>query len=139
MVAPNVANLSQLGSLGGGFNPFYQTIGSLDATGTVTLTFDILNVWTPSTPTSIGVGIYPASEVGNWANVISSANISTTGSQLLQATNVSAGVPLAIAFWNSAGAPGLDNVVVVPEPSSAMIILASAVGFGGLAAIRRRR
>jgi len=136
--SPNVANLSQLGNLAGGFNPLYQTIGSLDSTGTVTLTFETRNDWTPATPISVGVGIYPASEIGTWGSPFNFATFTTTGSQTLQATGVNAAVPLAVAFWTAGGTPGLDNVVVVPEPSSAMLMLLSAMGLGGFAAFRRR-
>lgn len=137
--APSVANLSQLGYLGGGFNPLYQAIGSLDATGTVTLTFETRNDWTPANAISVGVGIYPASDIGTWGSPINFATVTTTGSQTLQAANVSAGVPLAIAFWTAGGTPGLDNVVVVPEPSSAILLVVSAASMSGFAAIRRRR
>lgn len=136
--APYVGNLSQLGSLANGFNPLYQTIGSLDATGKVTVSFETRNDWTPAFAISVGVGIYPASDIGTWGSPLAFNTFNTTGSQTLEANNVSAGLPLAVAFWTAGGTPGLDNVIVVPEPSGAIFVLISVVGAGGFAAFRRR-
>jgi hypothetical protein len=134
------ANVQTLGPASP-FTPLYQSVGILDSTGPVTLSFSILGF----SPTyGLAAAIYDAPAGGSptsgtWTVLASASYTETSGGfQTLVAPNVAASTPVAVAFWRFAGSPGIDNVTAVPEPSTyALLVLAA----GGLAAhvARRRR
>ena len=134
------ANLQTLGPSSPSFTPLYQSLGLLPSTGNVTLSFNILGL---STNYGMAAAIYNAPSGGSpasgWTVLVDGSYDQTVGSfQTLVATNVAANTPIAVGFWQWAGSPGIDNVTVVPEPSTyALLVLAA----GGLAAhvVRRRR
>ena len=134
------ANLQTLGPSSPSFTPLYQSVGLLPSTGNVTLSFNILGL---SATYGMAAAIYNAPSGGSptsgWTVLVDGSYDQTVGSfQTLVATNVAANTPIAVGFWQWAGSPGIDNVTVVPEPSTyALLVLAA----GGLAAhvVRRRR
>jgi hypothetical protein len=91
----------------------------------------------------MSAAIYNAPDGGSptsgWTVLVDGSYDQTVGSfQTLVAPNVAANTPIAVVFWQWAGSPGIDNVTVVPEPSTyALLVLAA----GGLAAhvVRRGR
>ncbi len=133
------ASLQTLSSLSAPFTPLYQSIGSLGSTATITLDFTILAL--NANPLGVGAAIYnavPGGDPSTTWTTLATASYTTGGFQTLQAIDVPANTPLAVGFWRWQGAPGIDNVTVVPEPSTyALLVLAA----GGLAAhvARRRR
>jgi hypothetical protein len=134
------ANLQTLGTPSP-FAPLYQSVGTLDSTGDVTLTFNILGF----SPTYVAAAaIYNATPGGSptttWA-VLSVATYDQTSAsfQTLVAPNVAANTPIAVGFWSGTGAPGLDNVTVVPEPSTYTLLVLAAGGLAAHVARRRRR
>ena len=131
------ANIQTLGPASP-FAPLYQSAGLLDSAGKVTLTFNILGF---SGTYGIAAGIYSANldgtPVTSFDSLVSAAYTENSGSlQTLEAFNVAAGTRVGVAFWSWAGAPGVDNVSLVPEPSTSTLLL---LGFAGVAALRRRR
>ena len=132
------ANIQTLGPTSPSFAPIYQSAGLLDSAGKVTLTFNILGF---SGTYGIAAGIYSANldgtPVTSFDSLVSAAYTENSGSlQTLEAFNVTAGTRVGVAFWSWAGAPGVDNVSLVPEPSTSTLLL---LGFAGVAALRRRR
>ena len=131
------ANIQTLGP-SAPFAPLYQSAGLLDSAGKVTLTFNILGF---SGTYGIAAGIYSANldgtPVTSFDSLVSAAYTENSGSlQTLEAFNVAAGTRVGVAFWSWAGSPGVDNVSLVPEPSTSTLLL---LGFAGIAALRRRR
>ena len=131
------ANIQTLGP-SAPFAPLYQSAGLLDSTGKVTLTFNILGL---SGTYGIAAGIYSANSDGSpitaFNSLASGSYTQASGSlQTLEVLNVAAGTRVGVAFWSWAGAPGVDNVSLVPEPSTGTLLL---LGFAGVAALRRRR
>ena len=134
------ANLQTLGPSSPTFTPLYQNAGLLQSTGNVTLSFNILGL--NANPYGMAAAIYDASSgtgpgSGGWTALVSGSydrTVSTT--QTLIATNVAAGTTIGVGFWHWAGSPGVDNVSLVPEPSTSTLLL---LGFAGVAALRRRR
>jgi hypothetical protein len=109
-----VANLQTL-STTNPFRPLYQSIGTMAANGTVSLNFDIIQLQTNAM--RLGVAIYNAPPGGSpgsasWSPLLVNTNFTSFGPQTLRVSNVAAGTPLAVAFWASTGAPGIDNVIV---------------------------
>lgn len=123
------ANLETLSITSAPFTPLYQSIGSLGSTATITLDFTVLafNV----NAFQVGAAIYDtstgSSPSAGWT-VLATQAYSTGGLKTLQASSVPANTPLAVAFWRSTGSPGVDNVVVVPEPSTLALLGLAAVG-----------
>lgn len=132
----SVANLSQLGALTSGFNPLYQYLGTMDATGTVTVNFDVLNNWTPSNPITVGAALYSGTDPTG--TLLNNGSFLSTGPQTLQATGVAAGTPITVAFWPAGGTPGLDSVIVVPEPSASSLLVPFSAGVVAFRVLRRR-
>ena len=134
------ANLGTLGPSAPSFTPLYQSVGLLPSTGDVTLSFNILGF---SATYGMAAAIYDASSGtgpnAGWVSLVSgSYNQTVPTIQSLVASNVAANTTIGVGFWQWAGSPGIDNVTVVPEPSTyALLVLAA----GGLAAhvVRRRR
>jgi hypothetical protein len=128
VVGPNytvlneVANLQTLGPTSPNFHPLYQDLGTTDSLTTITLSFDLSAL--TGGDYNVGVGIYNTTGANpTWAGVIAYSTYTTTGSYNLVATNVAAGTPITVAFWNPSGfaAAGLDNVSVIPEPRAALL------------------
>lgn len=124
MIGGNVvANLEQVATTSGGFQPLYQDLGVLDADSTVTLTFTISQPWN-SNVAQAGAGIWSNT---TYSNALASRSNMTPGTYTLTAENVAAGTAIRIGFWRSLqnNAPGLDNVSItvtpVPEPSVAIM------------------
>ena len=131
------ANIQTLGPASP-FAPLYQSAGLLDSTGKVTLTFNILGI---SGTYGMAAGIYRANldgtPVTTFDSLVSASYTQSSGSlQTLEVLNVAAGTRVGVAFWSWAGSPGVDNVSLVPEPSTSTLLL---LGFAGVAALRRRR
>lgn len=123
------------------FVPLYQAVGTLTSEAIVSVTFEFIPL---VAPTAMGAGIFNTNNSANysaWSPLVTPVGYSTAGFYTLATeAPISAGTPIGIAFWQvGGGAPAVDNVAVVPEPSSAMLLLASAAGLGGFAAVRRRR
>ena len=128
------ANLQTLGTPSP-FAPLYQSVGTLDSTGDVTLTFNILGF---SATYVAAAAIYNATPGGSptttWAVLATATYDQTAGSfQTLVAPNVAANTPIAVGFWSGTGAPGVDNVSVtaIPEPGTwaAAALLAAGAAF----------
>ena len=120
------ANLQTLGPISPTFTPLYQSAGLLESTGNVTLSFNILGF----SPTyGMGAAIYDTSSgtgpgSGGWTILTQeSYNQAVPTAQTLIAENVAAGTTIGVGFWSWAGAPGLDNVSVIPEPTALDLIL----------------
>ena len=131
------ANIQTLGPAGP-YAPLYQSAGLLVSEGKVTLTFNILAL---SDPYGMAAGIYRANLDGTPVTTFDSLITATydqtsTSLQTLEVLNVAAGTRVGVAFWSWAGSPGVDNVSLVPEPSTGTLLL---LGFAGVAALRRRR
>ena len=127
----SVANLSQLGQ-SGAFTPLYQTVGTMDAAGKVTVFFEISNDWTPSAAVGVGAAIYQVGSgvVGTWTP-LATGTFNSAGLHSLVA-DVAAGTPLAIAFWNfGAASAGLDNVSVAGSTAATFAAWQSANGTNG--------
>lgn len=135
-----VANLNVL-STTSPFVALRQAVGTLDSAGIITLS---LNVTDLSTGYSMSMGIFNTQNSSNYADWIALAlppgNITTTGFQTLStAVAIDAGTPIGVAFWAGAGAPGIDDVTVVPEPSTYALLMLGAAGTGAHLIRRRRR
>jgi len=133
------ANLQTLSSLGTPFTPLYQAVGSLSSTATITLDFVLLGL--SGDPFRVGVAIYnavPGGDPSSTWTALANASFTTSGFQTLQAIDVPANTPLAVAFWSSEGSPGVDNVTVVPEPSTYALLVLGAAGVGAHVFRRRR-
>ena len=120
------ANLQTLGPSSPTFTPLYQSAGLLESTGNVTVSFNILGL----SPTyGMGAAIYDTSSgtgpgSGGWTILTQeSYNQAVPTAQTLIAENVAAGTTIGVGFWSWAGAPGLDNVSVIPEPTALDLIL----------------
>ena len=119
------ANLQTLGPISPTFTPLYQSAGLLESTGNVTLSFNILGF----SPTyGMGAAIYDTSSgtgpgSGGWTILTQGSYDQTVPTtQTLIASNVDAGTTIGVGFWSWAGAPGLDNVSVIPEPTALELI-----------------
>ena len=132
------ANLQTLGPSSPSFTPLYQSAGLVPSTGNVTLSFNILGF---SGTYGMTAAIYNATPGGSpmttWTLLTSATYDETSGSfQTLVAPNITANTPIGVAFWQFSGSPGIDNVTVVPEPSTSLLLLgATALGL----LIRKRR
>ena len=135
------ANIQTLGPTGPSFTPLYQSAGLLDSEGKVTLTFNILGI---SGTYGMAAGIYRANldgtPVTTFDSLISATYSETSTSlQTLEVLNVAAGTRVGVAFWSWQGAPGVDNVILVPEPSAFSLLVAGSCLTFVLAGWRRRQ
>jgi hypothetical protein len=135
-----VANLNVL-STTSPFVALRQAVGTLNSTGIITLS---LNVTDLSSGFTMGMGIFNtqnSSNYGDWiALALPPGDITTTGFQTLStAAAIDAGTPIGVAFWAGSGAPGINDVTVVPEPSTYALLGLGAAGLGAHLARRRRR
>ena len=134
------ANIQTLGPASP-YAPLYQSAGLLDSTGTVKLSFNILGF---SSAYGMAAGIYSANldgtPVTNFSSLATATYTENSGSlQTLEAFNVAAGTRVGVAFWSWAGAPGVDNVILVPEPSAFSLLVAGSCLTFVLAGWRRRQ
>ena len=108
------------------FVPLYQSAGLLDSAGIVSLSFDILH-FIPGP--SVGVGIFNTHNSANyndWTLLALPANdiISAERFTLETTVPIEAGTNIGVAFWQGGGgAAGLDNVSIIPEPTTLDLIL----------------
>ena len=133
------ANIQTLGPASP-FAPLYQSAGLLDSEGKVTLTFNILGI---SGTYGMAAGIYRANldgtPVTTFDSLISATYSETSTSlQTLEVLNVAAGTRVGVAFWSWAGSPGVDNVSVIPEPSSYALMLGGSASLLLLRLLRHR-
>lgn len=122
------ANVQTLGPANP-FAPFYQTGGFSDSTGSVRLSFNILGF---SATYGMAAAIYNAPAGGSpattWTVLATASYDETSGSlQTLEALNVPAGTPIAVAFWSWSGSPGIDNVVLASAAPSGLSYSPSSV------------
>jgi hypothetical protein len=114
------ANLSILGIAYNGFNPLTQEVGTMDADGDVTVTFDILKPIN-SDAVAVGVALYHAQTNVILANVeIDDSPGPDSGPFSVTALDVPAGTPVRIAFWSGlppTAFPFLDNVALSVTPT----------------------
>jgi hypothetical protein len=139
-----VANLNALTTVSPAFVPLYQAVGTLSTAGIVTLNFELIPL---IAPTGMSAGIFNtqnSASYNDWtALALPAAAYETAGFQTLATTvAIDAGTPIGIAFWQGSGAPGapgIDNVSVVPEPSTYALLGLGAAGLGAHLVRRRRR
>jgi len=115
------ANVQTLGPASP-FAPLYQSGGSTDTSGTVTLTFNILAL--NANPYGMAAAIYEATPGGSPATwtVLATATYDQTSESLqsLEALDVPVGTPIAVGFWSWAGSPGVENVVLAPSAPTSL-------------------
>ena len=134
------ANIQTLGPASP-YAPLYQSAGLLDSEGKVTLTFNILGI---SGTYGMAAGIYRANLDGTPVTTFDSLITATydqtitTSLQTLEVLNVAAGTRVGVAFWSWAGAPGVDNVSIIPEPSSYALMLGGSASLLLLRLLRHR-
>ena len=133
------ANLQTL-STTSPFRPLYQSAGLLDSARKVSLSFDILH-FVPGP--NVGVGIFNTSNSSNYDDwtalaLPSAAGFPDAGRFTLEtAVPIAAGTNIGVAFWQGGGgAAGIDNVSIVPEPSTGSMM---ALGLAGLVTTRLLR
>ena len=133
------ANLQTL-STTSPFRPLYQSAGLLDSARKVSLSFDILH-FVPGP--NVGVGIfntYNSSNYDDWTPLAlpSAAGFPDAGRFTLEtAVPIAAGTNIGVAFWQGGGgAAGIDNVSIVPEPSTGSMM---ALGLAGILTTRLLR
>ena len=120
------ANLQTLSQTSASFFPLYQSAGLLDSAGIVSLSFDVLH-FIPGP--SVGVGIFNTHNSANyndWTLLALPANdiISAERFTLETTVPIEAGTNIGVAFWQGGGgAAGLDNVSIIPEPTTLDLIL----------------
>ena len=135
------ANLQVVGPGGSPFRPLYQSAGLLDSAAVVSLSFDILT-FVPGYDVRAGIfNTNGSSNYDSWtALAFLPAGITTGGRYTLQtAAPIASGTLIGVAFWQGAGgAAGVDNVTLIPEPSSlTLMMISSALTL--VVASRRRR
>lgn len=137
------ANLNTLTTASPSFVPLYQAVGTLSSTSIVSLTFELVPL---VAPTQMSAGIFNTNSSANYDNwtalALPPTAFSTAGFHTL-ATSVAigSGTPIGIAFWQGGGSPGapaIDNVAVVPEPSTYALLALGAAGLGSRFMRRRR-
>lgn len=108
------ANLQTLGPTSPSFSPLRQTVGTVDVTSDISLTFS-------RTPLGGGSSLYSAIyNQGNGAllSLYGSGAISGEGSVTYTARGVNAGTTAYIAFWNGSGAPGISGVSITDSATT---------------------
>ena len=133
------ANLQTL-STPSPFRPLYQSAGLLNSASIVSLSFDILH-FVPGP--NVGLGIFNTYNSTNYNDWTPLALPATGGYPdggrftLSTASPIAAGTYIGVAFWQGGGgAAGIDNVSIVPEPSTGSMM---ALGLAGLVTTRLLR
>jgi len=136
------ANLQVVGPGGSPFRPLYQSAGLLDSAAVVSLSFDILSFVAGY---DVRAGIFNtngSSDYTSWtALALPPAGYTTGGRYTLQtAAPIASGTPIGVAFWQGgAGAGGIDNVTLIPEPSSLSLLIAGSALTLAVASRRRQQ
>ncbi len=134
------ANLGQLSQTSPSFAPLYQRAGLLDSASIVSLSFDILH-FVPGPNVGLGIfNTYNSANYNDWTPLAlpSAGGYPSAGRFTLEtAAPIAAGTYIGVAFWQGGGgAAGIDNVSIVPEPSTVSMM---ALGFAGLVTTRLLR
>jgi hypothetical protein len=128
-----VANLSQL-TVTSPFAALWQSVGTTDYTGDVTLKFDLSELTPSGTNWEVGAAIFQGPNFGTLLALgqIKNGSLYTDpgtgvvpnglGTFEITAPSVASGSLLQIAFWTTGGTPGLDNVSIIPEPTTLDLI-----------------
>jgi hypothetical protein len=119
-------------------------VGTLDAAGIITLSINVIDLSPPPGGFTMSMGIFDTKNSSNYADwtalALPPASIATTGFHTLSTSvSIDAGTPIGIGLWADSGAPGIDNVSVVPEPSTYALLGLGAAGLGAHLVRRRRR
>ena len=133
------ANLQTL-STTSPFRPLYQSAGLLNSESIVSLSFDILHL---QPGPNVGLGIFNTYNSANYDDWTPLALPATGGYPdggrftLSTASPIAAGTYIGVAFWQGGGgAAGIDNVSIIPEPSTGSMM---ALGLAGLVTTRLLR
>ena len=133
------ANLQTL-STTSPFRPLYQRAGLLNSASIVSLSFDILH-FVPGPNVTVGIfNTYNSANYDDWTPLA----LPATGGYpdggrftLSTASPIAAGTYIGVAFWQGGGgAAGIDNVSIIPEPSTGSMM---ALGLAGLVTTRLLR
>ena len=133
------ANLQTL-STPSPFRPLYQSAGLLNSASIVSLSFDILH-FVPGPNVTVGIfNTYNSANYDDWTPLA----LPATGGYpdggrftLSTASPIAAGTYIGVAFWQGGGgAAGIDNVSIIPEPSTGSMM---ALGLAGLVTTRLLR
>ena len=134
------ANLQTLSTTSPSFRPLYQSAGLLNSASIVSLSFDILH-FQPGP--NVTVGIFDTKNSNNYDDwtplaLPSAAGFPDAGRFTLStASPIAAGTYIGVAFWQAPdGAAGIDNVSIIPEPSTGSMM---ALGLAGLVTTRLLR
>ena len=133
------ANLQTL-STTSPFRPLYQSAGLLDSASIVSLSFDILH-FVPGPNVGLGIfNTYNSANYNDWTPLAlpSAGGYPSAGRFTLEtAAPIAAGTYIGVAFWQGGGgAAGIDNVSIIPEPSTGSMM---ALGLAGLVTTRLLR
>ena len=137
------ANLQTL-STPSPFRPLYQSAGLLDSASIVSLSFDILH-FVPGPNVGLGIfNTYNSTNYNDWTPLALPATGGYPGGYpdggrftLSTASPIAAGTYIGVAFWQApGGAAGIDNVSIIPEPSTGSMM---ALGLAGLVTTRLLR
>ena len=120
------ANLQTLSQTSPSFAPLYQSAGLLESASIVSLSFDILH-FVPGP--NVGAGIfntYNSANYNDWtllALAPAGGYISAERFTLETDVPIEANTHVGVAFWQGGGgAAGLDNVSIIPEPTTLDLI-----------------
>ena len=121
------ANVQTLGPASP-FAPLYQSGGSTDTSGTVTLTFNILGF---SASYGMAAAIYEATPGGSPATwtILATATYDQTSESLqtLEVLDLPADTPIAVGLWSWEGSPGVENVVLAPSAPTSLSYSPAAI------------
>ncbi len=134
------ANLQTLSQTSPSFAPLYQSAGLLDSASKVSLSFTILHF---QVDPNVGLGIFDTNNSNNYNDWTSlklapTGGYTSAGSFTLETTvPIAAGIYIGVAFWQGpTSAAGIDNVSIIPEPSTGSMM---ALGLAGLVTTRLLR
>jgi hypothetical protein len=133
------ANLQTL-STTSPFRPLYQSAGLLDSASKVSLSFNIYHVVAGP---NVNLGIFNTNNSNDYNawTVLTLGQVggyTSAGRFTLETTGeVAAGTRIGVAFWQGpSGAALIDNVSIIPEPSTGSMM---ALGLAGLVTTRLLR
>jgi len=136
--AANLQTLSQ--TTPPSFAPLYQRAGLLDSASKVSLSFTILH-FQPNP--NVNLGIFNTNNSNNYNDwtvltLGQEGGYTSAGRFTLEtAVPIAAGTNIGVAFWQGpTSAAGIDNVSIIPEPSTGSMM---ALGFAGLVTTRLLR